>query len=177
MSNIRTIISNNNTPSHTVSIVRIAFIYSFFNLHITSRIDQYRSISTIIGQIIIKFISSNISNIDKTTSRFNITDYLQNNSLTNSKPINVNNSIGITTFLQNRININKTIRQDISHHNTSCNIRTIIRNRQLPSNQIIEISLRHINLFNNSQIRSRRNFNYSRIVIIAQIIINFMTGN
>ena len=177
MSNIRTIISNNNTPSHTVSIVRIAFIYSFFNLHITSRIDQYRCISTIIGQIMIKFISSNISNIDKTASIFNFTNYFQNNPLTNSKPTNVNNSIGITTFLQNRININKTIRQDISHHNTSCNIRTIIRNRQLPSNQIIEISLRHINLFNNSQIRSRRNFNYSRIVIIAQIIINFMTGN
>ena len=125
----------------------------------------------------IKFISSNISNIDKTTSRFNLTDYLQNNSLTNSKPINVNNSIGITTFLQNRININKTIRQDISHHNTSCNIRTIIRNNQPPSNQIIEISLRHINMFNNSQIRSRRNFNYSRIIIITQIIINFLTGN
>ena len=177
MSDIRTIISNNNTPSHIVPIVRITFIYSFYNLHITSRINQYRRISTVIGQIMIKFISSNISNIDKTTSRFNLTDYLQNNSLTNSKPINVNNSIGITTFLQNRININKAIRQDISHNNSSCNIRTIIRNNQPPSNQIIEISLRHINMFNNSQIRSRRNFNYSRIIIITQIIINFLTGN
>ena len=177
MSNIRTIISNNNTPSHIIPIVRIAFIYSFFNLHITSRIDQYRSISTIIGQIIIKFISSNISNIDKTASIFNFTDYFQNNTLTNSKLIDVNNSIGITTFLQNRININKTIRQDISHHNTSCNIRTIIRNRQLPSNQIIEISLRHINLLNNSQIRSRRNINYFRIIIITQIIIKLTSTN
>ena len=177
MSNIRTIISNNNTPSHIVPIVRITFIYRFYNLHITSRINQYRRISTVIGQIMIKFISSNISNIDKTTSRFNLTDYLQNNSLTNSKPINVNNSIGITTFLQNRININKTIRQDISHHNTSCNIRTIIRNRQLPSNQIIEISLRHINLLNNSQIRSRRNINYFRIIIITQIIIKLTSTN
>ena len=145
MSNIRTIIANSNRPSHTIMIIRIRNINYLNNLQIAGPIYKDRCIIPIVGQIIIILITLNGRNINKSSSLINPTNNLKCQPFTNSQTANINNTIGIGSPIQNRSDINKTIRQNISHLNTTSIIRTIISDNQIPSNLISIIRLSYIN--------------------------------